>query len=713
MPRASLQDIGFSLRFGGLVLGVTALVAAPASCGLDVEGEQFGTGEPSGSTGTGGAGGGGAGGSGGGQAVCMPDEVRPCYTGPAGTKDIGACKGGLETCAPDGSAWSACENEVVPASETCGTPVDDDCDGSVNEEGEGCMCTPGESQPCYSGPDGTQNNPPCMAGTQMCDGDGVGFGACMGEVKPGIENCATADDEDCDAVENGGNVDLDSGCVCIPGTMKSCYSGSGATENVGICKSGMATCNADGKGLGACLGEVLPKDEDCATKDVDENCDGQKGELCPGETQWSKRGGNASNQEANGVGVDGAGNVIIVGGFEGTIDLGGGTLTSAGSKDVFVAKFNSSGVHQWSKRYGGSGNDYASSVAVTAAGEIVLAGAFDSATIDFGGGAVMNQGSLDGFAAKLDAQGNQVWSKVLGAGAGQQATSVAVAPAGDVYVCGGYQGTPDFGTGTNLTNAGGQDYFLVKLLGATGATTWAKGFGDGATQSNCHVAADSGNNPILALKLEGSVNFGGGALVAQGVDIAVVKLNPNNGHIWSKRYGDGSFQEAKGVAVDSMDRVLVTGSFQGTVNFGPADVTAAGYDAFVLRLSQAGAHDTNKVFGGMQDQYGVDVAVGPNNSIVVVGKFDNAIDFGPGSVPVSNVSSEEGYVVKYDSAGAYVWSRTLTSNGAQMPLGVATTSAGSVAVAGSFTTSIDFGGGAANQHNSDGGTDIFVALLQN
>jgi hypothetical protein len=80
-------------------------------------------------------------------------------------------------------------------------------------------------------------------------------------------------------------------------------------------------------------------------------------------------------------------------------------------------------------------------------------------------------------------------------------------------------------------------------------------------------------------------------------------------------------------------------------------------------------------------------------------------------MPVS-AGADEGYVVKYDATGAYLWNRTLTTNGAQQPLGVATTGSGNVAVAGSFTTSIDLGGGAANVHNSTGGTDVFVALLQ-
>ncbi|EYF01849.1 RCC1 domain-containing protein [Chondromyces apiculatus] len=42
-----------------------------------------------------------------------------------------------------------------------------------------------------------------------------------------------------------------------------CYTGPAGTEDVGICRSGQQTCNADGSGYGPCLGEVLPGSETC------------------------------------------------------------------------------------------------------------------------------------------------------------------------------------------------------------------------------------------------------------------------------------------------------------------------------------------------------------------------------------------------------------------------------------------------------------------
>ncbi len=94
-----------------------------------------------------------------------------------------------------------------------------------------------------------------------------------------------------------------SGAPCTPGALQTCYSGPEGTVDVGTCKAGVMTCNADGSGFGPCTGEVLPAAEDCTTA-FDENCDGQVNEvttcICtPGEQQPCYSGPAGSD----GVGV--------------------------------------------------------------------------------------------------------------------------------------------------------------------------------------------------------------------------------------------------------------------------------------------------------------------------------------------------------------------------------------------------------------------------
>ncbi len=57
----------------------------------------------------------------------------------------------------------------------------------------------------------------------------------------------------------------------------------------------------------------------------------------------------------DGIAVDSSGNILhhrVV--SDGTVDFGGGNVTSAGSADIFVLKLNSSGTFQWVNTYGGT-----------------------------------------------------------------------------------------------------------------------------------------------------------------------------------------------------------------------------------------------------------------------------------------------------------------------------------------------------------------------
>ena len=146
-----------------------------------------------------------------------------------------------------------------------------------------------------------------------------------------------------------------------------------------------------------------------------------------GSHLWSKRFGDSNNDIAWGVAVDGGGNAVVTGYFRGSVNFGGGNLTSAGSNDVFVAKLDFSDNHVWSKRFGDADDDFAEGIGVDAAGNVLIAGSF-SGKIDFGGGSLVSAGQRDIFLAKLDAAGNHRWSKRFGDANSDIAHDVALEP---------------------------------------------------------------------------------------------------------------------------------------------------------------------------------------------------------------------------------------------------------------------------------------------
>ena len=70
------------------------------------------------------------------------------------------------------------------------------------------------------------------------------------------------------------------------------------------------------------------------------------------EHLFSQRFGDTESDSGRAIAVDGARNVLVTGEFRGTVDFGGGPLSSAGDRDIFLAKYDAAGAHLWSQRFG-------------------------------------------------------------------------------------------------------------------------------------------------------------------------------------------------------------------------------------------------------------------------------------------------------------------------------------------------------------------------
>jgi Beta-propeller repeat len=180
---------------------------------------------------------------------------------------------------------------------------------------------------------------------------------------------------------------------------------------------------------------------------------------------WAKRFGGPNSDTGEAIAVDANENVLATGGFQGTVDFGGGPLTSAGSGDVYVAKFAGvDGAHLWSKRFGSTGADGGTGVAVDGSGDVLATGGFQG-TVDFGGGALRGAGYSDIFVAKYSGvDGAHLWSKRLGSSGVDGGIGIAVDGSGNVLVMGFFDKTVNFGGGP-LTSAGDYDIFVAKYSG--------------------------------------------------------------------------------------------------------------------------------------------------------------------------------------------------------------------------------------------------------
>jgi hypothetical protein len=214
------------------------------------------------------------------------------------------------------------------------------------------------------------------------------------------------------------------------------------------------------------------------------------------------------------VAFDSSGNVVVTGHFSYTADFGGGSLSSAGGDDIFVAKYASDGTHQWSKRFGDAVDQDAMAVAVDSSGNIVITG-FYKGTLDFGSGPLINTYFVqpDIFVAKLNSSGTSVWSKSFGSTSSDQGRAVAVDTSGNVVITGFFTGTVDFGGGALTSN--GMNGFIAKYS-AAGVHQWSKVLTGTSSNMGLGVAADRDGNVGVTGQFQGTVNLGSGSLTSVG-----------------------------------------------------------------------------------------------------------------------------------------------------------------------------------------------------
>jgi len=425
-------------------------------------------------------------------------------------------------------------------------------------------------------------------------------------------------------------------------------------------------------------------------------------EAAPHVHDWSQQFGDASSQQSNSIAVDASGNSVVTGWFMGTVDFGGGILTSAGGSDVFLAKFDPGGNNIWSQRFGDASGQVANKVTVDPFGNVIVTGYFQG-TVNFGGGVLTSAGSNDIFVAKFDASGNHLWSQSFGDASDQQPFDVECDGLGNVVVTGHFEGTVDFGGGL-LTNAGGKDIFVAKFY-AAGSHMWSQRFGDAADQYGIGVETDGSGNALVTGYFLSTVDFGGGVLVSGGsFDTYIVKFDAGGTHLWSQRFGDTNSDLGEGVAADGSNNVILAGRFVDTIDFGGGVLTSSGsQDVFLAKFDASGTHLWSQRFGDTNQDVNNAVAVDGSGNIVITGQDRGLIDFGGG--PLLAVDLLDGYVAKFDAGGNHMWSRRLGGTNNETPRDICTDGSGHIFVAGYFAVTIDVGGGVMT---GAGGNDIFV-----
>ena len=425
-----------------------------------------------------------------------------------------------------------------------------------------------------------------------------------------------------------------------------------------------------------------------------------------GAVLWARGLGGSGADAGSGVAFDPDGNIIVIGSFNGSVDFGGGALVSAGNTDIFVAKYAQNGAHVWSRRFGATGSDGGYAVATDRFANVYLTGAIDGA-VDFGLGPVGDLGGVDAFLVKLRPTGQTMWAKGVGAARfATEGSDVAIDSQNNVLWTGDFGGTANFG-GSVLVSAGGQDIFLAKYTTA-GAHVWSKRFGDSQPQSAEAVATDATDDVIITGNFQGTVDFGGGGLTSAGAsDAFVARFTSAGAHSWSKRFGAASWEAGAALATDGAGNVICSGTFAASITLGGPTFTSLGSnDFYVAKFSREGEHLWSRSFGSDAAEALTGLAVDADNNVVMTGHASKDIGFGGGLLVPAGQSDV--FVATLAPDGTHVWSEFLGGPGFDRGNGVAVDAAGRIAVTGYIASTASFGGKLVT---FSGEADAYLALL--
>ena len=415
------------------------------------------------------------------------------------------------------------------------------------------------------------------------------------------------------------------------------------------------------------------------------------------------------------VKVDVTGNSYITGSFQGTIDFdpsvtGTTNLSSAGSGDIFFAKYDSSGNYIYAKRIGGSGNEQANSLTVDSNGNIYLTGVFEG-IVDFDPGpgtANLNAGI---FFSKYDAAGNYIYAKRIGGAGSDKCYDITLDEKNNVYVTGLFIGTKDFDPGAgivNLTSSGGNssDIFFAKY-DTSGNYVYAKSIGSWGYEHGYRLATDSSGNVYVTGVFEGTVDFDPGNGIANlssagNADIFFAKYDTTGNYVYAKRLGGASFVNCNSLVVDRIGNVYITGSFQSTIDFDPdlgtVNLTSSSgsADIFFAKYNISGNYVYAKRIGGSQSDVGNSLSLDNNNNIYIGGFFGGTVDFDPG-IGIVNLTSAGGndiFFAKYDSFGNYIYAKGMGGGSTELDINLSANTNGVVFISARFEGTVDFDPGS-------------------
>jgi outer membrane protein OmpA-like peptidoglycan-associated protein len=330
----------------------------------------------------------------------------------------------------------------------------------------------------------------------------------------------------------------------------------------------------------------------------------------------------------------------LFGGYTGSSDGVGTGNAGAPKNDLMLLKVTAAGKLVWAKTFGGSAHDDFGNMVPTADGGAVLIG-----TTESNDGMVKGKHpKMDMWVIRVDRLGTVLWRKCYG-GLGND-RGFAVTPTSDGgYLIGGESGSKD---GDMTGSHGSLDAWVAKL-DKWGNIERQQSFGGLENETVTHLIELPRNEYLVVCtssSRDGNVKSPHGEK-----DVWMFTLSKNFDIIWQNNFGGSSFDDVHDVVVTPKGHIVATGtSFSNDGDLAGKANSGMG-DTWVFCVSPVGKLRWSSLFGGSRSDGANALAQTPDGGFIVVGSSSSHDK----QVPKLQ-GYYDGWVVRMDSVGKYVWS---------------------------------------------------------
>lgn len=317
-----------------------------------------------------------------------------------------------------------------------------------------------------------------------------------------------------------------------------------------------------------------------------------------GNKQWDKSYGGSGEEGLSTVVKATDGGYLLAGSSTSGIS-GDRSQSSRGGWDYWVVKVTRTGVKQWDKRFGGSGDDYIASVVPTSDGGYLLAGSSSSSIS--GDKSEASRGRRDYWVVKVNIKGIKQWDKRFGSSGDDYLTSVIQTVDGG-FLLGGF--SSGIRGDRSQPSRGLLDYWVVKV-DSRGTKLWDKRFG-GSSNDRLKSLIPTADGGYLLAGTSVSDISGDKSQASRGSadsDYWVVKVDSRGNKLWDKTIGGSRNDDLASIIPTAYGGYLLAGTSVSGIGGDKAQESRGFQDYWIVKVNRNGTKEWDRRFGGAaQDQ---------------------------------------------------------------------------------------------------------------